>query len=213
MMHRNIGMILTLALCGLLLAAPASAQIGFGIKAGLNIANLEDLETIDSTEELEKEANTGFVGGAYVKFPMGPIRLQVEGLYSVKGAKGSAYNGLSSAQWETKLTYLEFPVLLKYEFPTPVLRPFVYGGGQVSFLMAAESRNERINSDWNDITDDLVSTDYGWILGGGIELLGLTLEARYNHGLANQVDVKSGNLLVDQAKNRNWAVMVGFDFF
>ncbi len=134
-MRRIFGMGLTLAFCSILVAAPASAQIGFGIKAGLNVANLEDLKTIDTAEELEKEAMTGFVGGAYVKFPMGPMRLQVEGLYSVKGAKGTSHIGLSSAPWETKLTYLEIPALLKYEFTTPVLRPYVFGGGSVAFLM------------------------------------------------------------------------------
>ncbi len=212
-MRRIFAIGMALALCSILVAGPAAAQMGFGIKGGLNIADLNDLKAIDSIDDLEQESKTGFVGGGYLKFPLGPLRLQVEGLYSLKGAKGHSFNGLSSEPWETKLTYLEIPVLLKFEFPTPVLKPFLYGGASVALLMKAEMRNERINTDWVDIKDDLKTTDYGLVVGAGIELLGITLEGRYTHGLANTVDQKSGNMLVDEAKNKTWSVMAGFDFF
>ncbi|PID81930.1 hypothetical protein CSB20_00420 [bacterium DOLZORAL124_64_63] len=204
-----------MALVLLVMAAPASAQLGYGLKVGLNIANLNDLESIDSLDRLEHEAVTGFVGGAFIKLPMGPLKLQVEGLYSVKGAKGRVSNSLSSAEWETKLTYFEFPVLLKYEFPTPLLKPFVYGGASVAFLNKAEQRNKTINSDWNevDITDDLNRADFGLVLGAGTEFLGFTVEGRYTHGLSDPIDSQRDEILMKKAKNRIWSVMVGFDFF
>jgi hypothetical protein len=133
-------------------------------------------------------------------------------LYSLKGAKGNSHNGLSSEPWETKLTYIEVPLLLKYELPTPVLKPFIYGGASVAFLMKAEKKNQRIDTDWVDITDNLKSTDYGLVAGAGIGVLGITLEGRYTHGLENTVDSKSGDMLVDEAKNKTWSIMAGFDF-
>ena len=209
-MRRIFAIGMTLALCSILLAGPATAQIGFGIKGGLNIADLSDLESIDSIDDLESESKTGLVGGAYVKFPFGPLRLQIEGLYSLKGAKGSS---LGTKPWETKLTYIEVPVLLKYELPTPLLKPFFYGGASIAFLMEAEMRNEVVDSEWFDIKDGMKTTDYGLVVGAGIELLGLTLEGRYTHGLSDAIEETSDNPLVVAAKNKTYSVMVGFDFF
>ncbi len=212
-MRRIFAFGMALALCSMMMAGPAAAIVGFGIKGGLNIADLSELESIDTVDQLEQESKSGFVGGGFVKFPLGAFRLQIEGLYSLKGSEGTSRGQLGTQPWEAKLTYFEVPVLLKYEFPTSVLKPFFYGGASVAFLMKAEMRNDNIDSDWADIKDGMESTDYGLVAGGGIELLGITVEARYTHGLADTVDEKSGNLLVDQAKNKTWSVMAGFDFF
>ena len=213
-MRRMFAAGMALVLCLVFVVGPAAAQMGFGIKGGLNFAELSDVETVDTLDKLESESKTDFVGGAYLKFPLGALRLQIEGLYSLKGGEGQySNNGLGSAPWETQLTYLEIPVLLKYEFPTSTLKPFLYGGGSVAFLMKAEKRNQTVDSDWVDIKDDLNSTDYGLVVGAGIELLGLTLEGRYTHGLADTVDQKSGDLQVDEAKNKTWSIMAGIDFF
>jgi len=206
----TIGM--ALALCSMLLAGPAAAQLGFGfgVKGGLNVAELNDLKAMDSVDQLESESKTGFIGGGYIKLPFGPLKIQVEGLYSLKGAKGSS---LGTKPWETKLTYIEVPVLLKYELPTPMLKPFLYGGASVAFLQKAEMRNEMVDSEWFDIQDDMKTTDYALVVGVGIELLGFTLEGRYNHGLADTIEEESDNPLVNAAKNKSYSVMVGFDFF
>ncbi|MCP4293805.1 MAG: PorT family protein [bacterium] len=210
-MRKMIATGLVVVLSALLMGAPVWAGPSFGIKAGINIADLNDLETIESIDELEQEAKTGFVGGVHLKFPLGIFDLQLEGLYSMKGAKGQSIDGLSSRSWETKLTYFEVPLLLKYELPTPVLKPFVYGGASIAFLMSAEEKNERINSDWVEIDESLNSEDYGWVLGGGIRLIGISLEARYTQGITDTVE-KSGDKLIDQAKNKTWSVMAGLDF-
>ncbi len=207
-----VGMVLALGV--VLMAGPAVAQMGFGIKGGLNFAEFSDIETIDTLDELETESKSDFVGGVYVKFPIGVFRLQIEGLYSRKGGEGQYNNdGLGTAPWETQLTYVEIPVLLKYEFPTSVLKPFLYGGGSIAFLMEAEKRNQTFDTDWVDIKDDLKSTDYGLVVGAGIEIIGITLEGRYTHGMADTIDQKSGDLQVDEAKNKTWSVMAGIDFF
>jgi len=212
-MRRIFTAALLLVLCGVFVA-PASAQMGFGVKGGLNFSEFGSLKTIDTLDELESESKTDFVGGAYLKFPLGPFRLQVEGLYSLKGGEGQyRNNGLGTAPWATQLTYLEIPLLLKYEFPTPVLKPFIYGGGSVAFLMKAEKQNQTIDTEWIDIKDDLKSTDYGLVVGAGIEFMGIILEGRYTHGLADTIDQKSGDLQVDEAKNKTWSIMAGIDFF
>lgn len=213
----GIGWTLVLGLA-LTAATPASAMLGFGfgVKAGLNIADLGALESIDSIDDLENEAQTGFVGGAYVKLPVGPLKLQIEGLYSIKGAKGTYRGSVSSSQWETRLTYLEIPVLLRFEMPSPAVTPYLFGGGSVAYLLSAEQKNKVIDSDWQefDIKDDLKSADYSLVVGAGIEILKFTVEGRYTHGLADPLDPRDNSqILMNEAKNRTWSVMVGFAFF
>ncbi len=213
-MRRVFGFVLVLSLCSVLMAGSAWAVVGFGIKGGLNVSDFRSLETVDTLDRLETESKTGFVGGAYLKFPLGLLRLQVEGLYSMKGSKGASGPVEFTAKYnESKLTYLEFPVLLRYEFPTPVLKPFLYGGASVSILMKAEQRGAGADAEWVDIKGVLKSNDYGLIVGGGIEFLGLTAEARYTHGLTNSVDGQSEDMLFEAAKTKTYSVMVGFDFF
>jgi len=198
----------------MMLLAPATwAQTGvsFGVKAGLNIADIKDLEEVDTVDEVTSEGKTGFIGGAYLKFPFGPFKLQAEGLYSIKGAE-TGFN-LANKVSEIKLTYFEVPLMLKYEFPTPGIKPFVYGGGSVSFLMAAEVRDVVTNSEWVDIKDGMESLDYGLIVGGGVQIFNFSLDLRYNHGLANTVDDLGDDSLLAQAKNRTYSAMIGFKFF
>lgn len=196
----------------MVMVAPATmAQMSFGIKGGLNIADLKDLEGLDSVESVTTESETGFIGGAYVNFPMGPFKLQVEGLYSLKGATSD--NNLSNKITELKLTYFEVPLLLKYELPMPAIKPFIYGGGSMAFLMSAEERDVIVNSDWIDIKEGMEDIDYGLVVGGGIQVFTISLDVRYTHGLANTLaDVPDGSL-VQEAKNRTFSIMAGIKFF
>lgn len=203
------GLMLILLTC--LLAGPAAAQVGIGLKAGLNFADLGDLENLDSVDSIKNETKNGYVLGGHLAFPLSPsLKLQLEGLYSVKGSTGYAQEALDVQKWETKLTYLEFPLLLKLELPVPAVQPFLYGGGSVSVLLNAE---ERVLSEWNDIKDSLSGTDYGLVAGACLRLFGLTVEGRYTHGLSDTVEDPHPNSLVSQARNRVYSVMVGLEFF
>jgi hypothetical protein len=195
----------------MLVAVPAVAGVGLGLKAGLNLANMSDLENIDSIDKIVNETKHGFIAGAHLAFPLSSaLKLQVEGLYAEKGSSGEASQGLDIEKWENKLTYLEVPLLLKLELPIPAVKPFIYGGGSVAFLLEAE---ERIRSEWFDITDSLNSTDYGLVIGGGLYVLGLTIEGRYTKGLSDTVEDPDPHSLVQQSRNKVFSVMVGLDLF
>lgn len=216
-MQRNFRMIPTLIALslavGLPLAVvgPAAAQVAIGLKAGLNFADLRDIESLDSVDRIESETKHGFTLGGHLAFPLsGILKLQVEGLYSLKGSTGNAVDGLDVQKWENKLTYLEFPVLLKLEPRLPVAKPFLYGGLSVSVLMSAE---ERIRTEWFDVKDSLNGTDYGLVVGGGLELLGFTVEGRYTHGLNDTVDNPDPRSLLEQSRNRVYTVLVGMELF
>ena len=76
-MRRIFAFGMALTLCSMVMAGPAAAIIGFGIKGGLNIADLSELESIDTVDELEQESKTGFVGGGFVKYGEVMTRLDV----------------------------------------------------------------------------------------------------------------------------------------
>jgi hypothetical protein len=63
-MRRIFGIGMVLLVSSVLMAGPSFAQIGFGIKAGLNIADLNDLKAIDTIDELEQESKTGLWVGS-----------------------------------------------------------------------------------------------------------------------------------------------------
>lgn len=201
----------TLVALSTLTAGPACAQVAIGLKAGLNFADLQDIRSLDSVDQIENETKHGFVVGGHLAFPLsGLFKLQVEGLYSIKGATGNAVEGLDVQKWENKLTYLEFPVLLKMEPDLPLLKPFLYGGVSVAVLMSAE---ERIRTEWFDIKESLNGTDYGLVVGGGLELLGFTVEGRYTHGLNDTVENLDPHSLVEQSRNKVFTVLVGMELF
>ena len=219
-MPRTRLLLLALLTTGLLIANAAMAVPGvpgpsFGVKAGLNFASLDKLEAIDTTDELESEAKRAFIGGAYMNFPLGAFKLQVEGLYSVKGSKGYVTSGLGTNRmsWEVRTDYLEIPVLLRFDLPTPVLKPYVFGGVSYGILLKAEQRDGRTSDGWFDIKDDLKPSDWSMTVGAGAELFGLLVEGRYTRGLTDSVDETNANSVVSEASNEIYSVMVGLALF
>src|ERR1700722_330150 len=63
----------------------AKAQIQFGVKAGVNLANLT---VSDKTDGESFKANTSFNAGILASIPLGgPLYLQPEVMYSAQGTK------------------------------------------------------------------------------------------------------------------------------
>ena len=106
-----------------LLSVPAVSQAqgpSFGLKAGLNMADLSGSRIVDS------DARTGLTVGAFASVPVhSAVAIQPEVVFSRKGAKRAAYDydafpldgdappiGVYLAE-TTSHSYLEVPVLLK----------------------------------------------------------------------------------------------------
>ncbi len=127
--------VLTLALGAALLAgaAPAAAQGHMGVFGGLNIANMGgdmdrfgDELAVELNNELggdwtaAKGSRTGATVGAFYYLPTGTgVGLQFEGLYVGRGTRFDLTDRSTNLTAETKfkLSYLEFPILLRYEPP------------------------------------------------------------------------------------------------
>ena len=84
-----------------------------------------------------------------------------------------------------KLDYLEAPLLGVVTFPScgPVT-PFVYGGPAFGLNVSATAARVGMEED-DDIDDDVRGSDVAMTFGGGINVDGLTFEARYTEGLSS----------------------------
>ncbi|MDT8370353.1 MAG: porin family protein [Longimicrobiales bacterium] len=184
----------------LAMAAPASAQRVIGFHGGLNISDLG----ADANASTETGANIG----ASILFPLsGRLGLHLEASYSEKGAEADG----GSDQGEISLDYLEFPVLLRYGFPTPGNIGFhVYGGGALSFELDCELSGGGISDvDCKDVGFDTNTTDFGLMAGAGLDYgvgagIDLVLDAFYNYGLRDIDDSTN-----DDVKNRTFTIRAG----
>ncbi|MDD3642713.1 MAG: porin family protein [Candidatus Krumholzibacteria bacterium] len=201
--------ILVLVLAG----AAAAAGVGFGVKGGLNMANLHgtDAENLDW--------KPGFAAGAFAEIALTPVvSLQPEVLYVMNGASES-FLGI---EIDFNLDYIQVPVLVKFDLPVAgTIVPTLYAGPYVGFLMGAEvEASYQGESESMDVKDYTKSMDYGLSFGAAIDVnlaaATLIFEGRYNYGLTTIDDgwaeaLEEENVELD-IKNHSIMFMVGVGF-
>ena len=164
----------------LLIVAPFTSvkaqEIKFGIKGGLNLANLGD-------DASDVEHRFGLHAGGFVSFPLlSNFRIQPEVVYSQQGAQADFGSD------ERKYDYLNIPVIVKFM----LTKNFnVQAGPQLGILLSA---NEEVSGDEIDVKDTLKSTDIGVGFGIGYETSdNVSIDARYNLGFTDIVDDGTSN--------------------
>lgn len=153
----------------------ASAQVEFGVKAGVNIANL----TVSGDNSgVSPSSKTDFHAGLLSVIPLfSSFKLQPEVMYSGQGASAD----VSGTTVKLNYGYINVPVLFKYQHESGL---FAETGPQVGFLISAK---EKADGQTIDTKSDTQSTDFSWAFGIGykIPVVGLGIDARYNLGLTN----------------------------
>lgn len=177
--------------------AAAQSPATIGVKAGVNFAKLkfdEDDSDNDSAKNL-----VGAVAGLFVSKAINDnVGIRAEGLYSQKGSK---FEEVGEDDGKIKLTYIDVPVLLTVGPSSSGTARFnVFTGPQVSFKTNAELESGGVSLDFDD---QVKGTDFGWVLGVGVESGRFSADARYTMGLSNIA--KEG----DNVKNKAFSVMVG----
>ncbi len=201
---------ITLSILGLLAFGYVSAQDGgtrFGVKAGLNMANLGgDIEDADMM--------MGFHVGGFAEIMLtDEFAVQPELLYSMQGAKSEyseSFGGLDfNVEEKLKLSYINIPIMAKYY----VTESFnIHAGPQVGFLLSAKAEYEMSGagaseSGDEDVKDDFKSIDFGLGLGLGFTFAeNFEVGARYNAGLSNIVEDS------DDYKVNNSVIQVSFAY-
>ena len=171
-----------------LTVATANAQVGFGVKAGLNLATFSGSDA-SSSNLPGKAMQAGLNIGGIVAIPVSEkFAVIPEVVYSMQGVK---FTGGSD-----HLNYINIPVLANYTFSRGF---YAETGPQVGFLVSAK---EKVTGQSDmDIKSFLQSTDFAWAVGlGYLTSSNVGFNARYNIGLSS-VDKGTGGTTKSKINN------------
>lgn len=202
----------------------AQTSLNFGLKGGLNVANIAvSGDTSWDPEFLDYKSKLDFAIGSFLEIPIGPkLLLQPELLYSRKGAfhefdsqvtvdGTQVYSGKNKAYWN--LSYLQLPVLAKYKFSDKF---GLFLGPSLSFLLSSKEKWEfkgtylgqsHTANGEDDRSEFTESTDLSLILGGEIRMNKLLFDIRYDLGLSKVAEGDDNDF-----SNRTISLLIGYAF-
>jgi hypothetical protein len=161
----------------------------FGIRAGLNISNVD-------IPDIKTDSKIGLQIGPVMDLALtNDISIIAGILYSQKGYK-FVDNG---TMMDNKFSYLDIPLLVQVKFG----RFYVEGGPGYSVLLTA-IRNGSI-----DIKNFFKDSDMGINAGIGVDLSAIRLDVRYGAGFSNIAD----NPDPEEEAFKNNVITVGISFF
>jgi Outer membrane protein beta-barrel domain len=206
--------------------AMVNAQVKYGVRAGVNMANWQGdaVKSINSIVNatngyLDTKGRTGFFAGGYVNLPIAKgISIEPGLLYSQKGytlngdieVPALKFLG-ANASAQVQSHYIDIPVLVRAEV---VKGLSVYAGPQVSYLVKNNLRVDAgvlgislLRSNL-DIADQFKRLDMGIVAGATYKFAnGFQVQAGYDYGLS-RVDA-NGSF---KSFNRVIKVGIGYEF-
>lgn len=175
-----------------------ASPVSFGVKAGINLANLSAKSTGSDFENLKSKI--GLNAGVFATFHVSEsFGIQPELAWSTLGAKAK--------EGDTKLAfnYLTLPVLAKYTFTGSGFS--LLAGPQIGYLLSAKAKGDGADQ---DIKDFLKSTDFAGVAGLEFQIPNtkFNIAGRYQFGLSNILDADGDGKL----KNNAATFTVGYRF-
>ncbi len=201
------------------------AQSAIGLKGGINIANVTELQ---EAENLSPKSITGLNLGAYAEFSITPLlAIQPEINFLQKGSQVSGLNFEDHSDVKVKMVinYLEVPVLAKIRFGTEKLKGYAMAGPSVGYALGGKGSftidGVKVTNDIefdNDIDDDGVKDrrwDYSAVVGvGGLYGVGpgsIVLDVRYQHDFTDFAKFKDSEPTgYEKSFNRGLALSIGY---
>lgn len=188
-------------------AAPLRSQTRIGILVG-GVSSTVSTATADQVPN--KSSRTGFMAGVNARWKLGSrLSFGPAVVYIQKGANAEDNTGVIKE--EIKISYVEVPLLLRLDLSDGGMRPFLLGGGAVSFLASCKLHfaglGQDIKEDCKANNNEPTSTDMSAIVGAGVAFGRLALSVRYDLGLKNIKKASVGN---DEVKNRALMGVVSF---
>jgi Outer membrane protein beta-barrel domain len=195
-MKTRIGIFCAVLLASVLIQAQ---DVAFGLKGGLNLANLNVKDP-----EGSYNSRTGYHAGVFLRGKFSKIAVQPELLLFTQGTE---VKHTTLGDFKDNFTYLSVPVMLKYY---PVMGLNLQVGPQFGFLLDGERKYESIIGDGStDIKDYYNSSDVSISVGGGWDFkFGLSLDCRYNVGVKDLNNVSNG----EEAKSKVFLISLGWNF-
>jgi hypothetical protein len=192
---------LFVCLAAALLAIPAtsSAQVSGGIKAGINIANVNGFNDPGT----DPSQRTALTGGVFMTFGVTPvIAIQPEVLFSMQGSKLHFTNGTVQSDATAKIDYIQVPIQLRIGNSARDKASFyALAGPTIGILVRADQEGV-------DFKDDLKRAQIGLTGSVGVTLTRFLIEARYTQDLNDFNKASTGT----SQKNRVASFLIGFVF-
>ena len=181
-----------LFLCFLGCFAVANGQADFGIKGGINLANVTGIGGDNN------RACVGYYAGGFARVTIADqLLLQPELLYSVKGYRLPA--GQNNAEATVSFNYISIPLLAGYQ---PSGNFTVFLGPELGFMTSAKSK---FGAGQNDIYSYFRHFDLGIDLGAAYSICkSFGIDLRYNYGfndLANVVYTDQNGTITGQGRS------------
>ena len=185
------------------------AQVKYGVKAGLNLANINEKSSLGSEND-GKTSKIGFHFGGTAEFPASEaVSVQTGLLFSSKGYKVS-YEGASGS---TNVNYLEIPINTIYKIEIGSSKLCLSAGPYLGYAVSANAKYGDLEGDLkigSGKEDDIKALDYGLNIGAGVELNDkITIGLQYGIGLANISPYTEYGF---SAKNNVFGISVGYMF-
>nr|WP_068889912.1 porin family protein [Pedobacter panaciterrae] len=188
--------------------AAANDKMSFGIRAGANLMNMGKIQSGD--QSYSTDSRVGFQAGVYADLPMGGgFAFLPEAMFIQKGAKLSENVAGISLDLNTRISYIDIPVLIGYK-ATPELT--VFAGPQVSFLLSQKSTGA-LNSDATAESTD--TKNFSKSLAGGAVGLGYSITPNINVNARYMMDFQKAlkdDANQDKLKNKGFALSLGYTF-
>lgn len=199
----------------LLSFSPLSAQIEFGVKAGLSTQSLQgeqlQLSGSGANELLLRleDANYGIQAGVFFRFPISEaLFLQPEITFNSTTAnfRLNDPNQNEDFIFEQRYNDINVPLLLGYR-----LGPLNLQAGPVGHFYLESTSGLANEEGWDEV---LSSFNLGYALGGALDIGQLTIDLRFDGNFADfgQTFTFMGDeFAVDQAPKR-WIATIGYRF-
>lgn len=183
----------------------ANAQFRFGVKAGVNLNNIN---WSNLKGNFTKDNGCGFTGGVMTEFQIPIIGLCFDAslMYTQMTA---SYEDVETSDnmkevLQQKKNFLEVPINVKYRIGLiPVLKPYVFTGPSFAFKFGGD--------------DSVLKTkafQCAWNVGAGLELFNhVQIGASYGFGVNNILKNVVGNTSDNiKAKNNYWTITAAYLF-
>lgn len=206
----------------LLASMSVSAQpFSAGIKAGIPLTDFLNA-TENGLFQYNAPTQRYIVGGvAEVRLPLG-FGVEFDALYRRLGFSGSGYGGLptfstvsaSGSNWE-------FPLLLKYRFHFPVVRPYVDAGVAWDTIAGlhetfSEVGVTGISGPPSPGAEAQKNTTMGFVMGAGVDIHAIVLhispEIRYTRWNSAQIGSTLDSTTLLRSNLNQTEFLVGFTF-
>ena len=201
-----------------LYAFQASAQFTFGIKAGLNLANMIDKDD-SQTYSTDYKTKTGFHIGVTGEYAISDNFFVEPGLLiSTKGFR-IEQDGI---KFSANLNYIELPINAMYKIDMGSAKIFILAGPYLAYAVSGkykadqavlgdneDQKEQKINIGSDKGKDDIKGFDFGLNFGAGLQYNAITFGLQYGLGLANlSLYTDNGSLM----KNNVIGISLGYKF-